>query len=61
MCLKLDYVFSDYNLLPDDVNADYARKRAIYRDPLTTEDVFKELVSQRLAQVGTVHFTNPFF
>ncbi|XP_065209009.1 GATOR complex protein Iml1 isoform X2 [Planococcus citri] len=48
--LKTDYVFSDYNLLPDDVNADYARKRAIYRDPLKTPEVFRELISQRLAQ-----------
>lgn len=50
--LKTDYVISDYNLLPDDVNADYARKRAIYRDPLTTQEVFRKLISQRLAQVS---------
>ncbi|XP_075221255.1 GATOR complex protein Iml1 isoform X2 [Lycorma delicatula] len=49
-CLKNDYVFSDYNLLPDDVNADYAQQRAIYRKPLSTQEVFQELVSQRLAQ-----------
>lgn len=49
--LQNDYVVSDYNLLPDDVNADFAQNRAIYKDPLTTMEVFKELVSQRLAQV----------
>lgn len=50
--LQNDYVVSDYNLLPDDVNADFAQQRAIYKKPLTTAEVFKELVSQRLAQVG---------
>lgn len=49
--LQNDYVVSDYNLLPDDVNADFAQQRAIYKKPLTTTEVFKELVSQRLAQV----------
>lgn len=47
--LQNDYVVSDYNLLPDDVNADFAQQRAIYRKPLTTAEVFKELVSQRLS------------
>jgi hypothetical protein len=50
--LQNDYVVSDYNLLPDDVNADFAQQRAIYKKPLTTAEVFKELVSQRLAQVS---------
>lgn len=50
--LNNDYVVSDYTLLPDSVNAEYAANRAIYRKPLTTEEVFKELVSQRLAQVS---------
>ncbi|KAE8752931.1 hypothetical protein FOCC_FOCC000276 [Frankliniella occidentalis] len=48
--LQNDYVVSDYYLLPDDVNADFAQRRAIYKKPLTTSEVFKELVSQRLAQ-----------
>ncbi|XP_055373672.1 GATOR complex protein Iml1 isoform X2 [Condylostylus longicornis] len=48
--LDNDYVISDYTLLPDDVNADFANCRAVYRKPLTTEEVFKEIVSQRLAQ-----------
>ncbi|XP_043269598.1 GATOR complex protein Iml1 isoform X3 [Venturia canescens] len=48
--LQNDYLVSDYNLLPDDVNADFAQQRAIYKKPLTTAEVFKELVSQRLAQ-----------
>ncbi|XP_043506700.1 GATOR complex protein Iml1 isoform X3 [Frieseomelitta varia] len=48
--LQNDYVVSDYNLLPDDVNTDFAQQRAIYKKPLTTAEVFKELVFQRLAQ-----------
>ncbi|XP_017781938.1 PREDICTED: DEP domain-containing protein 5 isoform X2 [Nicrophorus vespilloides] len=48
--LQIDYVVSLYHLLPDDVNADYAQKRAIYKKPLTTPEVFVELISQRLAQ-----------
>lgn len=48
--LHNDYVISDYTLLPDDVNLDYAKSRAIYRKPLTTEEVCTEIVSQRLAQ-----------
>lgn len=55
ICLKTDYLFSDYNLLPDDVNADYAQQRAVYRKPLTTQEVFRELVSQRLSQVSSSH------
>lgn len=49
--LHNDYVVSDYTLLPDSVNAEYAANRAIYRKPLTTDEVFRELISQRLAQV----------
>ncbi|XP_071445788.1 GATOR complex protein Iml1 isoform X2 [Hetaerina americana] len=45
-----DYVVSNYSLLPEHVNADYAQQRAVYRKPLSTVEVFKELVSQRLAQ-----------
>ncbi|XP_048241324.1 GATOR complex protein Iml1-like isoform X1 [Haliotis rufescens] len=56
--LHYDYVVSDYNLLPDDVNAEIARERnppsedeAFYRrKPLSTVHVFRELVYQRLAQ-----------
>lgn len=48
--LQIDYVVSLYNLLPDDVNNDYANQRAIYKEPLTTKEVFRELISQRLAQ-----------
>ncbi|XP_017059638.1 GATOR complex protein Iml1 isoform X6 [Drosophila ficusphila] len=48
--LNNDYVISDYTLLPDDVNHDYAQSRAVYRKPLSTEEVCKEIVSQRLAQ-----------
>lgn len=48
--LHNDYVLSDYTLLPEDVNADYASSRAVYQKPLTTLEVFRELISQRLAQ-----------
>lgn len=49
--LQSSYVFSNYNLLPEDVNADYAQQRAVYRQPLSTQEVFYQMVSQRLAQV----------
>ncbi|ESO91451.1 hypothetical protein LOTGIDRAFT_153895 [Lottia gigantea] len=55
--LHNDYVVSDYNLLPDDINSDYWIKPAstedekFYRqEPITTVQVFKELVNQRLAE-----------
>lgn len=48
--LNNDYVVSNYTLLPDDVNADYASSRAVYQKPLSTHEVYKELISQRLAQ-----------
>ncbi|KAJ6644516.1 GATOR complex protein Iml1 [Pseudolycoriella hygida] len=48
--LHNDYVVSDYALLPEGVNDEYAQNRAVYRKPLSTEEVFKELISQRLAQ-----------
>lgn len=59
--LQNDYVVSDYNLLPDDVNTDFAQQRAIYKKPLTTAEVFKELVSQRLAQVPINYINKIFF
>lgn len=49
--LHNDYVVSDYTLLPEDVNDGYAQNRAVYRKPLTTKEVYLELISQRLAQV----------
>jgi DEP domain-containing protein 5 len=48
--LNNDYVLSIYTLLPDDVNADFMRHRAVQRRPLDHSQVFNELVSQRLAQ-----------
>ena len=59
--LQNDYVVSDYNLLPDDVNADFAQQRAIYKKPLTTAEVFRELVSQRLAQVWYILYLSYHF
>lgn len=54
--LQNDYLVSIYDLLPDDVNADFAQQRAIYKKPLSTVEVFRELVSQRLAQVSNKVF-----
>ncbi|XP_059473113.1 GATOR complex protein Iml1 isoform X3 [Neocloeon triangulifer] len=48
--LTNDYFVSDYDLLPDDVNFSYAQQRAIFKKPLTTVEVFRELISQRLSQ-----------
>lgn len=48
--LQIDYVVSLYSLLPDSVNADFAQQRSICKKPLTTTEVFRELISQRLAQ-----------
>ncbi|XP_074029674.1 GATOR complex protein Iml1 isoform X2 [Leptinotarsa decemlineata] len=48
--LNIDYVVSLYNLLPDSVNADFAQQHSTYKRPLTTVEVFRELVSQRLSQ-----------
>lgn len=48
--LNIDYVFSLYSLLPDSVNADFVQQRSTYKRPLTTNEVFRELISQRLAQ-----------
>lgn len=48
--LNIDYVVYLYSLLPDSVNADFAQQRSAYKRPLTTIEVFKELISQRLAQ-----------
>ncbi|KAI4460798.1 dep domain containing protein 5 [Holotrichia oblita] len=47
--LQIDYVVSLYNLLPDDVNAE-SQQKTNYKKPLTTIEVFQELISQRLAQ-----------
>ncbi|KAL8624692.1 hypothetical protein ACOMHN_038238 [Nucella lapillus] len=55
--LDTDYVVAIYSLLPDDDNAEYwmrppeDKNVAFYRRaPLTTAEVFRELVSQRLGQ-----------
>ncbi|KAF7279176.1 hypothetical protein GWI33_007586 [Rhynchophorus ferrugineus] len=47
--LNTDYVVSLYSLVPDSVYADFAQ-RASYKKPLSTDEVFRELISQRLAQ-----------
>ncbi|CAG9822060.1 unnamed protein product [Phaedon cochleariae] len=48
--LNIDYVVSLYSLLPDSVNADFAQQRSTNKRPLTTAEVFRELISQRLSQ-----------
>lgn len=56
MSLHRDYLISDYTLLPDDINSDiYERPQGTEefrydRKPLTTMQVFKELLYQRLGQ-----------
>lgn len=55
--LQSFYVFSNYNLLPEHVNADFALKRAVYREPLSTKEVFNQMICQRLSQV-TILFIN---
>jgi len=51
--LQTFHVFSNYNLLPEDVNAEVALKRAVYREPLSTTEVFYQMICQRLSQVNT--------
>ncbi|CAL1272426.1 unnamed protein product [Larinioides sclopetarius] len=54
--LQIDYVISDYNLLPEDIIAENAVPRYFQNDedavrhPLTTSEVYKELICQRLQQ-----------
>ncbi|XP_066249180.1 GATOR complex protein Iml1 isoform X1 [Euwallacea similis] len=57
--LHTDYVVSLYQLAPDSVYADFAQSRGTYKRPLTTEEVFKELISQRLAQGFQLILMNP--
>uniref|UniRef100_A0A182PF51 DEP domain-containing protein n=1 Tax=Anopheles epiroticus TaxID=199890 RepID=A0A182PF51_9DIPT len=56
--LHNDYVVSDYTLLPEDFNADYAQNRAVYKKPLSTDEVFKELGFQ-LIVLPDKSTTNP--
>ena len=54
--LQKDYVVSDYTISPDDVNVDdYNRKGS--RRPLETSQVYREFISQRLAQVPILAFS----
>ncbi|XP_054714786.1 GATOR complex protein Iml1-like [Uloborus diversus] len=54
--LQNDYVISDYSLLPEDIIAENAHPRYFQNDddnarrPLTTPEVYKELICQRLQQ-----------
>ncbi|CAC5397004.1 DEPDC5 [Mytilus coruscus] len=51
--LTNDYVVSDYNLLPEDVNFDMNQSdsdKINPKKPLSTVQVFRELISSRLAQ-----------
>lgn len=49
--LQSYYLFSNYNLLPDYVNAEVALQRAVYRQPLSALEVFYQMICQRLSQV----------
>ncbi|GBM99482.1 GATOR complex protein DEPDC5 [Araneus ventricosus] len=54
--LQIDYVISDYNLLPEDIITENAVPRYFQNDedavrhPLTTSEVYRELICQRLQQ-----------
>ncbi|XP_060856853.1 GATOR complex protein Iml1 isoform X2 [Metopolophium dirhodum] len=48
--LQSYYLFSNYNLLPDYVNAEVALQRAVYRQPLSALEVFYQMICQRLSQ-----------
>jgi hypothetical protein len=50
--LQSFYVFSNYNLLPEDVNVEVALQRAVYRQPLSTLEVFYQMICQRLSHVN---------
>ena len=45
-----DYVVNQHRLVPDELNADYQPRSPMQKSPLSTREVFLELVSQRLAQ-----------
>jgi len=45
-----DYVVNQYVLVPDELNGDYVARSPLQRQPLSTKEVFFELISQRLAQ-----------
>lgn len=59
--LQSFYVFSNYNLLPEDVNAEVAMQRAVYRQPLSTLEVFYQMICQRLSQVNNNHFIKLYY
>jgi hypothetical protein len=48
--LHTDYVISQYNLTPVELSSDSSRSPVPQRAPLSTREVFLELISQRLAQ-----------
>ena len=48
--LHNDYVISQYNLTPEEFTAMDSNSRSPTRAPLSTREVFLELISQRLAQ-----------
>ena len=45
-----DYVVNQHELVPEELNADYQPRSPMQKGPMTTREVFLELVSQRLAQ-----------
>jgi len=45
-----DYVVNQYVLVPDELNGDYVARSPLQKQPLSTKEVFLELISQRLAQ-----------
>ena len=45
-----DYGFNEYEMFPDDINADFRDRTPLDEKSMTREQIFLELVSQRLAQ-----------
>jgi len=45
-----DYVVNQYVLVPDELNGDYVVRSPLQKQPLSTKEVFLELISQRLSQ-----------
>jgi len=48
--LDTEYFISDYNLSPEEHNSDFISRSPLQKPPLSTREVYLELISQRLAQ-----------
>ncbi|XP_023323795.1 GATOR complex protein DEPDC5 [Eurytemora carolleeae] len=48
--LETEYLISEYNLSPDEHNSEHMPRSPLQKPPLSTREVFTELISQRLSQ-----------